>query len=59
MRKFISVIFGIVFLVSLPGLTKAFGSNLDPAVLVGQCIFTFVMLALSVYFWRSAKKEEE
>jgi hypothetical protein len=59
MRKFTSVVFGIVFLFSLPGLTKAFRGNSDPAVLTGVCLFSLVLLMLAVYFWRSGKREED
>jgi ABC-type uncharacterized transport system permease subunit len=57
MRKVLSVIFAILFLFSLPGLMKAFGGNLDPAVLVGECLFSLVVLILAIYFWRPRKEE--
>jgi hypothetical protein len=59
MRRFIAVVFGIMFLFSLPGLMRAIRGNTDPAVLVGVGLFSFVLLMLALYFWRSGRKEAE
>ena len=58
MRKAISVIFFILFLISLRGLTAGFRIEKGPGVLVGECIFSFVLLMIGLYFWRPAKAKE-
>ncbi len=58
MRKVISVIFFIMFLVSLRSLSEGLRTEKEPGVLVGECIFSFVLLMIGIYFWRPAKAKE-
>lgn len=57
MRKFVSVVFAIVFLLSLPGLLRVLRSNGDQAQIMGYCLFSFGVLAVAIYFWRTARKD--
>ena len=59
MRKFIATVLGIMFLFSLPGLTRAYRSNLSATVLVGASVFALVLLGSSIYFWVSGRKQEQ
>lgn len=54
MRKAVSLLFFIFFLVSLPGLLAGFRTAPNVSFLIGQIIFTLIMLTLAVYFWKPA-----
>jgi uncharacterized membrane protein YfcA len=59
MRKAISILFFVLFLFSLPGLVAGFKNAPDTSVLIGQAIFSLIMLILGIYFWKPAPPKKE
>lgn len=59
MRKALSILFFVLFLVSLPGLIAAFKSAPNVSFLIGKAIFSLIMLILSIHFWKPAPPKKE
>ena len=61
MRKAVAILFGIFFLFSLPGLIAGFKTAPSISFLIGQAVFTMIMLILAVHFWKPkpAKQQNE
>ncbi len=52
MRKAISILFLILFLLSLSGLMAGFKNAPNISVLIGQTVFILLFLLLTLYFWK-------
>lgn len=59
MRKVISVLFFLLCLLSLPGLIAAIKRGGDTSVLIGQGVFSLIMLVLGFHFWKPATPKEK
>jgi hypothetical protein len=52
MRKIISILFLILFLLTLPGLIAGFKNAPIISVLIGQAVISLVLMLLALHFWR-------
>ncbi|WP_438480267.1 hypothetical protein [Oleiharenicola lentus] len=59
MRKAISVLFFILFVLTLPGLIAGFRHAPNASFLIGQAVFTLIMLILGIYFWKPTAPKEQ
>jgi hypothetical protein len=59
MRKAVSVIFFVLFLFTLPGLVAAFKNESNASLLIGQSMFSLIMLILAFHFWKPRPPKEE
>ena len=59
MRKFVSIIFFLLLVLSLPGLVKSINAGQEVSSLIGQATASILFLILGLHFWKPSKKNEE
>jgi ABC-type uncharacterized transport system permease subunit len=53
MRKTISLLFFVLFLLTLPALIGSFSKAADASFVIGQIVLSLILLTLGLHFWKA------